>query len=153
MPPSEYDNYVKRLSDPKFNGAVIGVLDNLILFNQLTFPKSIIEISKDYFTYHQYGIYFNHETLLNFPVNQVIEAVTSNGLISKWTTDSMNKKYLKKLPANKSPRELQLDQIMGALILFMVGMLGGSLVFALENTSNFIRFVKKVKELISQWKI
>ena len=140
---SEYDNCVKRLSDPTFNGAVVINLDKLIHLNRLTFPKSIIEISTDYFTYYQFGIYFKHETLLNIPFNDVIEAVTSNGLISKWTTDSMSEKYLKKLPANKSPRQLQLDQIMGALVLFMVGILGGIIVFALENTSNFIRFVKK----------
>ena len=64
----------------------------------------------------------------------------------------MNTKYLKAPEPTKEPKRLDLGQLMGGLIMFVLGWAVGILIFLLEIISlkvkfvrNFIKFIMKTK--------
>lgn len=136
MMTNELEIYLEFLKDPNFKGVIGNAMDQVLYVNQQTFPKSIFQISKDYLYYHQYGIYFQKDSFLVDQVNEVIQSVASNGLLNQWTKQSINEKYLKSPALDKEPKQLQLDQLMGGLFLYIAGLCVSIFIFALENIRN-----------------
>ena len=84
--------------------------------------------------------------------NQVIQDLQTNGIMSKWEKESINKKYLKAPEPTKEPRRLDLGQLMGGLIMFVVGWAVGILFFILEIISLKVKIVRKFINFIMKSK-
>ena len=145
---SEFRSYSEKLLDPFFKGAMAFTLDFIIDGNKQTYGNHTIEICRELLFTHQYGIYFRKNSYLVAPANQVIRSLQTNGLMSEWEKQSMDKKYLKAPEAAIGPKKLDLDQLLGGIIVFVLGLIVGVFIFILEIISIKIKFIKKIIHFI-----
>ena len=108
-------------------------MDLVIVFNRNLYKNHSIQICKEYLLSHQYGIYFRiNSYLVHSQVNYMIDNLHSNGMISYWESAIIDKKYLKPPPIPKKPRKLDLTQMSGIFIIFLIGTFSALLLFAVE---------------------
>lgn len=103
--------------------------------NKRNYGKHFIEVCKEHLYTLQIGIYFRKHSHLVQPVNKIIAAMLTNGLMSYWESELMNTKYLKRQPSSRSPIKLDFDQLAGGLLILIIGLTLSILVFLVELIS------------------
>lgn len=127
-------------------------LDFVLHYNEQTWGKHLVMFCKEILYTHQYVVYFQKNSYLLNAANDVIEALQTNGIMSYWRSQTMNIKFLKAPPEPKEPRKLDLDQLMGGVYLFCVGLMAGIVVFVLELLSIKIYYLRHVIKWIMKSK-
>ena len=143
----EHLKYRQKLDNPHFLGAMTSSLDFVLHYNELTWGSHLVMFCKEILYTHQYVIYFQKNSYLLNAANDVMEALQTNGLMSYWRSITMDIKFLKGPPEPREPRKLDLDQLMGGVYLFCVGLMTGIMVFMLELLSIKVHFLK----IILKW--
>lgn len=127
-------------------------LDFIIHGNKQTYGNRTIEICKELLFTHQYVVYFRKNSYLVDSANRVIQDLQTNGMMSQWEKESMDPKYLKAPEPTKEPKRLDLSQLLGGLIIFVLGWVAGILFFFLELVSLKIKFVRSFINFITKSK-
>lgn len=144
-----YRLYVKEMiNDPDYKGAFLTTVSHMAYRNFKVFPHSFYEYTPKPIYTISIVIYMNHGSCLEDPLNNLIIQFLSCGLMSKWTSEFIDFKYLKK-PVNDSPKVLSLVQMEGVFNLFLVGHLVSLVVFCGEIfiKCSCLGKIKKIKNI------
>lgn len=137
------DKYIKHLDNPRFKGAVAINLDDVIIMNKKTFPKHMIEICKEYIFVNPLGIYFQKNSHLVDEADNVIKAYQTNGMIALWEKNLIDTKFLIRPLPTKKAQILDLNQLMGGFLIFLLGLWISFIVFVMEYVSLKFGLLKK----------
>lgn len=136
-----------KLQNPYFKGAMPTTLDFILDFNK-HHRENFTEVLKEYLFVQSYCIYFRKNSYLVHRVNQIIGVLQTNGIISRWERQSIDHKYINRPPVSKRPKTLNLDQVMGGICIYFIGLGIGFLVFVLEIVSLKIASFRNIYEWI-----
>ena len=132
------------LDDPHFPGAMTSSMDLVLYNNAKTWGTHLLQFCKEILYSHQFVIYFQKNSYLVTAINEVIESLQTNGLISHWRSQTMNIKYLKGPPKTKEPKKLEMEQMAGGIYLFCGGLIASFTVFLIELISIRINYVRNI---------
>ena len=144
IPGNALENYSKLLQNTDFRGAVSTSLDDVIIWNKRTYPYQMTEVCKEYIFVNRLGIYFQKNSHLVDQVNNIIAAFQTNGLVGYWQKNLLDLRYLVRPPPSKIAKQLDMIQIMGAFIVFFIGLAIASIAFVMENLSRKLKFMKNL---------
>ena len=104
----------------------------------------MVEVCKESFFVHRYGLYFRKYSYLVDTVNNLIQGLQSNGILSLWVKQAFDRKYLVRPIELKKAKSINIDHFKGALTIYMVGLVISFLIFNSENLSLKLIFVRRV---------
>lgn len=81
-------------------------------------------------------------------MNKYISDYQTIGLLTNWEKFFMDYKYLKRPPAKKDPKKLNLDQLMGGFEILLLGIALGVFLLLIEALSLKILFLRDIMENI-----
>ena len=136
-----------KLQNPHFKGAMPTTLDFVLDYNK-HHMKNFTEVLKEYLFVQRYCIYFRKNSYLVHRVNEIIGSLQTNGIISRWERQSIDKRYLNRPSVPKRPKTLNLDQVMGGICIYFIGLGISLLIFLLELVSLKITSLKNMYEWI-----
>ena len=135
------------MKDPYYKGALTSPLDYVAAQNR-NFGNYTLEICQERLEDHRYVIYYRKNSYLVQPADFIIKQLLENGLISYWKQQVYDKKYLERPKQSKELHKLSLDQMMGGIQLFQVGLVIAFLTFLIECLTFNIRRIKFIAEYI-----
>ena len=131
--------YEMRLKDPHFLGAITTTSMHVAYMNQLNYKNSTFNLCKENILSIPIVICFQKNHYLVKAVNEKIEMLNSAGFISNWLNKHMEVKslQLKGKSNNNKPKQLNLQQLLGSIQVFVFGCLLSILTFFGEKFWKF----------------
>lgn len=116
----------------------------VIYANQQTYKNFIYKVLKEYLFDVQIVYYFPKNFHLIHAIDEKIGILKAAGLVSLWMDTYIDKSYLKILYKTVGPRKIKLEQLHGALEIWICGIVLSMFVFMLESFTK-CRCLKKFK--------
>jgi hypothetical protein len=138
----------KRALLPEAREAVTSSLEQVLYFNKENYKNSTtLTVCKETLFTFQYGIYFRKNSYLVKVFNKKISFLKASGLIDFWASNFIDSRYLNINTVDKSPKKLNIGQLMGGFQVLFIGIFVGFALFVCEIVSRSFR-VRKLQELI-----
>lgn len=137
------DDYRDKTLDPQFKGAVFNYLSQVLYLNQLNYKTFTYRICKEKFTTSQILFYFQKDFYLLDDFNHFMAALHQSGLINYWRSKFIDVRFsnIKEVPA---PASLTFFRLLGSVQVWTVGIALGALVFAVELSGRYLKFIRKL---------
>lgn len=136
---TEFVKKTDQVLDPEFKGAVLTSNDHLAYRNIKAFPNKFFRHAPETIFTNNIVIYMNKQSCLVNQVNQIIINSANGGLIEKWASHYIDKKFLNHKSSRKAVG-LTMTQLSGAFQLLLLGLCISFLFFMAEQFFNLNQF-------------
>lgn len=137
------ENYARtydKVIHPDFKGAVLSSEDHLAYRNILAAPDRYYRHAPEIIITYNIVIYMHKQSCLTRQLNEMIIYLVSGGLIDTWASKFIDKQFLKYKSTSKA-KALNMQQLMGAFQLLMVGLAMSFVTFCFEHL--FVKMNKR----------
>lgn len=138
---SNFTRLLDQIVDPEFNGAFLTSEDHLAYQNIHAFPKRYYSHALEAICTNNIVIYFNKISCLVSEVDHKIMYLVSSGIIQKWSSGFIDKKFLKHR-SSTSAKALNFSQLLGAFQIYLVALLVSFTSFSVELLLSQIKSFK-----------
>lgn len=144
---SDYDSYetISHLGEDSFRGVFVISDLTAAYYNTMLIRsrQNIILLSKDKITTVLLAFYLKKHSYLASRIDEYFMRLASNGLLTKWTNDYRDQKFLN-FRADKAPQILTLDHVCGIFIICFGLYVISAIVLLLEILSRRINFIRRM---------
>lgn len=138
---------LENLRSSSFQGVYMSTSAAISEYNMRNFRKGHILMADDKVLLLPYSIFFRKHSCLVNAINWEINKYTSNGLISRWTSDLTHEKQIKEVIRNEqlqmqTPKKISLQQIRGVFIICALMYLISGVVFVMELLTVKFEFIR-----------
>lgn len=129
---SEVPEIRTKMTDPDFKGGYLSSLEQIIYFNIINHKNFTLNVCKEQLYTFQYSIYFQkHFAYVHYFDRELLNLAT-NGLINQFEDRYVQQNFLKSPPAQRLPKFLDMDNVMGSFWILILGLSIASIVAAFE---------------------
>lgn len=138
--------YRMKTLDPKFKGAVISIMDELLHLNKLNFKKFNFRVLNERLFTSQSCWAFPKNSYLTESFNEKLDRFAENGLIDFMISKYMDPQYLRIRDPKLGPRKLNSEQLLGSFQLWFGGLFIACVFFGVELAAKRFKliFVHKI---------
>ena len=139
-----YNEYRKKPWDPSFEGVVSSDQVNVAYFNKLNYKNKTLKICKQYVFISPLVFYFTKNFHLVEEFSLKIKYLKEAGLINKWYSKYVDKKFEDFKEPKHGPQKLSFNHLLGGFQIYLLGILISTFVFGLEKI-NFCKNLLRKK--------
>lgn len=136
MNSSEVPEMRRRMTDPYFKAGMLSSLEQIVYFNQINGKNFTLDVCSEHLFTFQYTIYFQKHSYLTHYFDLQLLDYQTNGIIENVVSHYSEDRNMK---AAKSPKALELHQVMGSFWLLFYGLALASIVAAIEVVVRKVR--------------
>ncbi|CAG9797465.1 unnamed protein product [Chironomus riparius] len=132
LPVPDFNSKLRDVTkDPYYHGAFLTTTGHLAYRNMKVYPNHFHEFAPEVIYTLNIVLYMGFGSCLTQYFNEMLLKFLSSGLINKWTSEFIDRKYLKR-PVDDELKSLSLDQLEGAFQLLVCGLIIGFITFCFE---------------------
>lgn len=137
----EYNDQLKNIYDSSFKGVFLTSLAHLAYRNMKNYPEFFYYAPESVYTVN-IVIYFQIDSCLKSAFDRVLGSLVCSGLINKWASTWIDRKYLQP-PPNNNIQTLNLNQLKGAFELLIGGLILATIAFTFEIIFHKVKNILK----------
>lgn len=146
--PAEVPAIRVKMTNPLFKGGILSSMEQTIYFNMINRRNITLNVCAESLYTIQYPIYFQKNSHLVDRFNKELLLIQANGLIDKVVNYYVQLNFLVPKKSPRSPKALELHQVMGCIRILIFGLLVAALVAVLETLSRKVSLLRSIFKVV-----
>uniref|UniRef100_A0A3F2ZEM7 Uncharacterized protein n=1 Tax=Phlebotomus papatasi TaxID=29031 RepID=A0A3F2ZEM7_PHLPP len=147
---SYYQEYRLQTLDHNFKGAVLTTELSVAYLNERFASKNkYFRTTKDQVAQFYITIPMRKNSFLKVPFDKILWRYKESGLIDHWSMLFFNLRNVKLQSEQNGPQPLNIDQLSGIFVVFLVLIAFSCLIFIMEVISTKLRFVRRLTNFLN----
>lgn len=146
--PAEVQAIRVNMTNPLFKGGVLSSMDQTVYFNMINKRNFTLNVCAENLYTIQYPIYFQKNSHLVHRFNKELQLIQANGLTDKVVNFYIQLNFLVPKKSARSPKALELHQVMGCIKILIFGLLVAALVAILETLSRKVSLLRSLFKVV-----
>lgn len=131
--------YRDKTLDPSFKGVFFDYLTKVLYENEKNYKNQTYKICKEFVMPSYVVAYMRKNHFLVNEINEKIDQLKSNGLLSYWIKQHTVYRHQKGATVNSNPSKLKMENVRGAFEILFYGLIISFIVLLLEKFSDKIK--------------